>query len=60
MDRQTFMEVVDTISQVRQVRLTDKNGGVRSVRVRYTDTYPTENNEWGEFQVVTQQHSQSQ
>ena len=52
MDRQTFMEVVDTISQVRQVRLTDKNGGVRSVRVRYTDTYPTENNEWGEFQVV--------
>ena len=60
MDRQTFMEVVDTISQVRQVRLTDKNGGVRSVRVRYTDTYPTENNEWGEFQVVTQQHTQSQ
>ena len=52
MDRQTFLEVVDIIGSVREVKVTDKNGGVRSVKVRYADTYPAENNEWGEFQVV--------
>ena len=52
MDRQTFMQVVDIIGGVREVKVTDKNGGVRSVKVRYADTYPAENNEWGEFQVV--------
>ena len=51
MDRQTFLEVVDIIGSVREVKVTDKNGGVRSVKVRYADTYPAENNEWGEFQV---------
>ena len=51
MDRQTFMQVVDIIGGVREVKVTDKNGGVRSVKVRYADTYPAENNEWGEFQV---------
>ena len=52
MARETFLEVVDIISSVREVKVTDKNGGVRSVKVRYADTYPAENNEWGEFQVV--------
>ena len=52
MGRETFLEVVDIISSVREVKVTDKNGGVRSVKVRYADTYPAENNEWGEFQVV--------
>ena len=51
MARETFLEVVDIISSVREVKVTDKNGGVRSVKVRYADTYPAENNEWGEFQV---------
>ena len=39
------------ISQVTEVKVSDKNGSVRCVRVRYADRYPAENNEWGEFQV---------
>ena len=47
----TFSHVVETISEVQEVRVTDKNGAVRNIKVRYTDRYPTENNEWGEFQA---------
>ena len=47
----TFNQVVETISEVEEVRVTDKTGAVRNIKVRYTDRYPTENNEWGEFQA---------
>jgi len=47
----TFNQVVEAISEVQEVRVTDKTGAVRNIKVRYTDRYPTENNEWGEFQA---------
>ena len=47
------------ISQVTEVKVADKNGSVRCVRVRYADRYPAENNEWGEFQVCIHLYFQS-
>ena len=51
LDTETYNKVVDIIGQVTEVKVADKNGSVRCVRVRYADRYPAENNEWGEFQV---------
>ena len=51
LDTGTYNQVVDMISKVTEVKVADKNGSVRCVRVRYADRYPAENNEWGEFQV---------
>ena len=52
LDSATYHSITDIISQVTEVKVADKNGSVRCVRVRYADRYPTENNEWGEFQVL--------
>jgi hypothetical protein len=38
--------------QVREVQIHDKHGGSRIIGVRYCASYPLENNDWGEFQVV--------
>ena len=51
LDLGTYNTVVDLISKVQEVKVSDGNGSVRCVRVRYADRYPAENNEWGEFQV---------
>ena len=51
LDTETYNKVVDIISQITEVKVADKNGSMRCVRVRYADRYPAENNEWGEFQV---------
>ena len=51
LDFQTYSQVTDLISKVQEVKVSDGNGSVRCVRVRYADRYPAENNEWGEFQV---------
>lgn len=47
----TFSEVFSVIEQVREVQIHDKHGGSRTIGVRYTASYPLENNEWGEFQA---------
>ena len=51
LEPRTYTQVVAAISQVTSVKVADKSGLVRCVRVRYADRYPAENNEWGEFQV---------
>ena len=51
LDTSQYHSILDMISQVTEVKVADKGGSVRCVRVRYADRYPVENNEWGEFQV---------
>ncbi|CAG0899462.1 unnamed protein product, partial [Cyprideis torosa] len=47
----SFSAIYDRISKLREVRLSDHQNGEKVIRVAYRQSYPVENNEWGDFQA---------
>ena len=48
----TFSRLYERISRQNSFKIQDSSGCVRNIYTRYVRTYPTENNDWGDFQVM--------
>nr|XP_013189816.1 unnamed protein product [Amyelois transitella] len=46
-----FNKLWERIQKVNNIKVTDSNGQVRDIWVRYVRDYPVENNDWGDFQT---------
>ncbi|XP_022123809.2 protein brunelleschi [Pieris rapae] len=46
-----FNKLWERIQKINNIKVTDSNGQVRDIWVRYVRDYPVENNDWGDFQT---------
>uniref|UniRef100_A0A1A9ZEY3 Trs120/TRAPPC9 N-terminal domain-containing protein n=1 Tax=Glossina pallidipes TaxID=7398 RepID=A0A1A9ZEY3_GLOPL len=47
----TLQKAFDKVRGVNNVKITDSNGLIRDIWVRYIHDHPVENNDWGDFQT---------
>ncbi|XP_050682191.1 protein brunelleschi [Leptidea sinapis] len=46
-----FNKLWDRVQKVNNIKVTDSQGQIRDIWVRYVQDYPVENNDWGDFQT---------
>ena len=52
LNSRNFSRLYERISRQNCFRIKDSTGSVRTISARYVRSYPIENNEWGDFQVI--------